>query len=116
MKTVESKAKAVATKLGGKLGHEAAFDPSMILVIIQIIQQVLAAIQACKKPPSAVTKMAESPAPFQRFKLRRIVRDQIDDPDFYAAHGDDITDAVLHVGSTVTADEASHLFAEVKEG
>lgn len=116
LKATTATANAVAQKLAGKVGNEAAFDPSTILVIIQIIQQVMAALKDCKKPASAVAKTAESPGPFQRFKLRRIVREQLDDDGFYRSHGEDIAEAVLHAGVTLTESEAKHLMAEAGGG
>lgn len=56
-----------------KVDKAVAFDPTIIMVIIQAIQMAFEALKNCKKDPVASTVVMNTPNFMQRFLLKRMV-------------------------------------------
>lgn len=56
-----------------KVDKVAAFDPTLIMVIIQLVQAAFEAFKNCKKEPVAATAVCNKPSLIERFLLKRMV-------------------------------------------
>ena len=109
--TIQEKASLIARKLE-PVDSGFGFDPAIILVIAQVVMEVIKAIQACKKPPEELPKMAQRPGVLGRWHVRRAIRAKMDDDDLRGLIGPRMVNAVLDVGMETTPDEAKAMFAE----
>lgn len=99
-------AKKVAKNYGG---GEAALDPSFILVIVDLINQIITAFKNCKKSPAEVHAEMRSPGPWQRLALRSLVRNQMGFREF-RQNGDEVMEALLKTGREVGLDDVQRVW------
>lgn len=114
MTAVEQAAQKIAnTMVGNKVDKQVAFDPAVILVIIQIIQDILTVYQDCNVTPPAALAQWKEFGLITRWRLRRIIKKNVDDSEVYETIGLQIFNAMKSYSSTATEDDAKALFAEV---
>lgn len=111
---LESVAEKVVSnyKLGDK---EAAFDPSMIFTIIDIITSLIGNFKNCKKAPAEALKAAKSPTFWEKQVARRAVRQHLGGFKAMRREGENLLEAVIKTGGDLSIKEVEGLYAEVDE-
>lgn len=112
MSLLEEKANIVAADARGE-NPTVFVDPATIFAIISVITQVVKLYQSCQKTPEAAKTAMESPNLLQRWKLRRIARQEL-----AKSHSDEhvssIVNGVLKQGKVLTPEEVAQLYKEVE--
>jgi len=87
-----------------------AIDPAFITLLMQIIMQLVASFQNCKKPPTPpeALAMAKNPTFLQKLVVRRSVINTLGRRGF-REHGESVVSALLKTGKEVTETEVAEL-------
>lgn len=91
---------------------ERSFDPATIAVIAVLINQLIQMWQNCRKTPDEVVTMTKSPTLLQKFRLRRMARQELG-TDGYNSYGDDVVHAVLDTGKELKAEDIERAYNEI---
>ena len=103
----------VATKVAGNLDGNAAFDPSIIFLIMEIITELIATLQDnCDQDPEDVPAIAARPRRIQKWVLKRTVRRTLGRR-AYRRHGSKVVSNLLKTGRKLTTSQVQDLFDEV---
>jgi len=111
--SILNKASDLIAKDFAKSNPNAAFDPSIIFVIADILVQLIDAFKACKAAPSEAAAIAKNPGLFQRVILRRKILDVVGRQTF-REHGDNLIKSFLTVGRTATGEDFVQAYEEVE--
>src|SRR3954469_6302805 len=102
MSIFDDKANAVASELVvRKVDNRVAFDPTIIFLIIGILKEIIKAFQDCKKSSTQVASSAHSIGILERFRLRRMVRQHLNDEEMHSHLGNQLFDSIIEVGKSV---------------
>jgi hypothetical protein len=109
----EQVAMKVAAKYGSLTGNkEAAFDPSIILVFADLILEFAELFKSCNKTPLQAANAARNPNLWERFLLRRYVRQNMTRREF-RDKGNEIVEALLSGGKDASEADFKELYDEV---
>lgn len=115
--TIEEKAAEVCHILQREQGvpNVKAFDPATILIIISIITQLVRLFRSgpCGHSPEEAVKTLSNPGWFAKWRMRRIIRDRIRRT-FMEDQEEQILNAILRGNETVTIDDMSIFYRDVK--
>jgi len=116
MSILENKANLVCTEMQSSgVDKTIAFDPFIILMIVQIIVSIVEFyFQHCKKTPSLTLSSMQNPGILERWHLRRIIRDHVADAEMNSFISPKLTDAYLKVAKTLTEEDVNQMFEEAK--
>ncbi len=113
MKVLEEVAKNTAIKFADMSGdREAAFDPSIILVIMEIIMQLMGNFQNCGKSPGEAVKMMKNPRRIDLLAARLAIRRQVGGKEF-RKNGEALLDAVFAQGKETTVEQVQAIYNEI---
>lgn len=114
MSVLQEVSKAAALKYADASGdREAAFDPSIIFVIMDIITELMAAFQNCKKTPSQAVNTMQNPRRIDLLAAKLATRRQIGRREF-RRNGDAILEAVFSQGKDTTVEQVEAIYAEIE--
>lgn len=106
-------ANKVANNMPRKNG-EAALDPAMIPVIIDIVSNLITLFKSCNKAPGEAMKTAKSPSRWERIALNNEIRKQTGMGFFrFRREGSDLVEAVLKTGKDMNEPDMKDLYDEV---
>jgi hypothetical protein len=91
----------------------AAFDPSIIFVIADILVQLIDAFKKCKATPPEAVAIAKNPGLFQRVMLRRKILEVVGRQTF-REHGNDLIKSFLAVAKTATSEDFTLAYEEIE--
>jgi len=92
-----------------------AFDPSVILVIIEIIMQLLDKCDFFTKHPERVNSVAQNPNFFQLWSLTKQVKSAYGDWRAYKKFGGrEVVSGLLKVGSVVSVSKVENVVGELQ--
>jgi len=105
---------SIHEKAVSNLGKQStkAFDPAMFSVILELILQLLAAFQDCRKSGQQAYEMAKNPTWLQRRLLMRKVRRELGRREWKAS-GKEVVNALLETGKQVTPQELQEAMDEL---
>ena len=107
----EAFAKQVVTKYATVIGKEnAAFDPAIILVVSQIIEQVIAMLQDCKKTPSQTLQAAKAPSVWERLVVRQQCIDVMGRREFRDNGGPELVSSIFSAASGLDVKTVEKMF------
>lgn len=109
MNLLKVKAQEVADLAASKKGLM-KLDPILIALIIQIISEIIAMWQSCRKKPEEAVDNAKNPGILTMWIVRRLVNRHLDGQEVKA----EVRAALYEVGGKLTANEVSTMYAEVK--
>ena len=90
------------------------FDPTIIFVIIELIEQILPVIiEMCEKDPKDVPRYAQAASGFAYRWLRRQCRRAVGWRDYYGFGGDKLLDAGLQTMAEMDEEVVSDLYSEI---
>lgn len=102
---------AVNYKNGDK---EAAFDPSMLFTIMDIIGNLVGMFKGCGKTAPQAIQSAKSPNFWEKQAVRRSVRQHLGGFKAMRREGENLVDAVLKTGGDLTVKDVEDLYKEVE--
>ena len=106
-------ANQVANNMPRKNG-QAALDPAMIPVIIDVVSNLVVMFKNCNKTPGEAVKSSKNPSRWERAALNNAVRKQLGMGFFrFRREGDDLVEAVLKTGASATEPDMKDLYDEV---
>jgi len=115
MGLLETKAQAIAADMAADDKVKTyALDPMSILTIVSVLVQVVEFIYECYKDHQQTAQVMQNPGIMARWRLRRIIRDQVNDSQDRRDIRNRLFRSTLNVGKTVTAQEAEQLHAEAQ--
>jgi hypothetical protein len=88
-----------------------SFDPATIAVIATLIIQVVQLWRNCHKTPVEVVEASKNPTRLQKFKLRRMARQELGNS--YNEYGDSVVNAILEAGKEVTEEDIEGVSNEI---
>lgn len=110
--TAELFSKKVIEKYSVLTGKEnAALDPAIILVVMQIVQEVIALLQNCRKTPADAIKSAKNPSLWERLVVRNTAIDTLGRREFRDNGGSELVSSILSAGASLEVKEAEQLFS-----
>lgn len=113
MSKLDDMAVKVAKNMPGK--SNAALDPAMIPVIIDIVANLVTLFKGCNKTPGEAVKASQNPSRWEHAALRSSVRKQLGMGFFkFRREGDDLMEAVLKTGKSMSEPDMSELYDEVE--
>lgn len=111
MTIIEKKAQEVATGMTDRgLPNALTFNPEMISTIIGIITDVVSSFKGCKKQPTQALSAMQDPAFFERFALRRKIRNHINDGEMYGHVNSHMASTLLAMGTTLTLEDVTAMY------
>lgn len=117
MGIIQEKANAIAAGMEeNNVERRLAFDIAMISTIIGIIQNVIQIFQQCKQTSQQAAVSMRSGGVLERWRLRRVIRAHINDPEMDDHVGSQLFGSALHVSSTLKDEEVSQMYDEVNQG
>jgi hypothetical protein len=103
----------VAKNMPGR--GEAALDPAMIPVIIDIVGNLVTLFKQCNKTSGEAVKSAKNPSLWEKVALKQTVRKQLGMGFFkFRREGDDLVEAVMKTGKGMTENDMNELYDEVE--
>jgi hypothetical protein len=106
-------AHGVAVHYGELSGDtQAAFDPSMILVIIELAGTIFELFQDCGKTEEEALSAIREPSRWEGLMLRIHVRRSLGRKD-YRRHGRQMVEALKKQGSDMDAIDVQRIYAEI---
>lgn len=90
----------------------AAFDPSSILAIMEIIAQLLEQCRA-RRTPAQLVEATKSPGLLERLSVRRTVRANLSANE-WRSHGPRLVESLIAKGATATLEEMEAVLDEVE--
>ena len=110
--TLNEAANVVSTDLESEgVPKLTAFDPSMILLIISTIIELLS---NCKKPAPKMVDSAKSPSFLDRWAVKRAVKLTLDDKESFKTYGKQMVNSILSNGANLTETQMSSLMEEAQ--
>jgi hypothetical protein len=91
---------------------QAAFDPSMILVIIELASTIFELFESCEKDESEALRSINEPSRWEKLVLRMRVRRALGRREF-RRHGHQMVQALLKQGKDMTAKDVQGIYAEI---
>lgn len=96
----------------GEKNPNSAFDPTIILVIAEMVADLIATLQdRCRQSAHSATRIVRSPSWLQRRYLRRSIYFRLGRRG-YRQYGRDVYYSLLETGQTVTASEMEGAYEE----
>ena len=92
-------------------GPNAALDPATLQAFIELILQVIQAIKNCRATPPDAAIMVSRPTMWQKMVVRQTVRRNMSFRE-YRDSGEQVVDALLKTGKTVSQSEIEQLLLE----
>ncbi len=89
-----------------------AIDPASIASFLELIQQLIAALQDCRKDPEEAVNMVKRPTRWQKRIVIRKVRRELGRRQ-YRAHGRNVVLSLLEAGKETTAEEMRAAYDDV---
>lgn len=96
--------------LAGK-NPNAAFDPAMIFVIIEVIMELLGSFENCGQSPEEAAAISKNPSRLQVRVVKRITRREMGRR-AYRANGRDVVESILYAGKGTSAEEIREAYRE----
>lgn len=114
MKEIENQANQIAGMIVDDGEDEAVFfDLATILLIISIITAVYRLWKECNKKPLEALAEAKNPGIVARWRLRRLVRQNVDDEEFNNRYARKITNNILKYGLSLNEEKIKLSYMEV---
>ncbi len=115
MSMIEDKANKVAGELENQnVEHKVAFDPFLILAIVNTLLAVINSFMACRANHKDALEVIRSPRIRDRWHLRRIIRKQIANDELEGKVGKELLQGVVTVGQGLTEAELEEMFKEAE--
>lgn len=106
-------ANQVANNMPKKNG-EAALDPAMIPVIIDIVSNLISLYKGCNRSPGEAVRSAKAPSGWDRVVLNQTIRKQLGMGFFrFRREGAELVEAVMKTGKSFTETDMKELYDEV---
>lgn len=90
-----------------------AIDPASIAVFLELIMQLIAAFQDCRKEPEEAVSMVNSPSRWQKRVMNRRVRREVGRRG-WRDHGRDIVVSLLKTGRETSVREMKAAYEDVE--
>lgn len=114
MSKLDDMAMKVAKNMPGKNGVEAAIDPAMISVIIDIVANLVSLFKSCNKTPGEALKASKNPSRWEKVALNQTIRKQLNVGFFrFRREGNEMVEAVMKTGKDMTEPDVKELYEEV---
>jgi Tfp pilus assembly protein PilV len=117
MGMIEDKAKLVVEDMArNDAKHkEPMLAITVIGIIIGIIADVVQTYLACKQSSQQAAMSMRSGGIVERFRLRRAIRQHLDDPEMHGYVAEDMFHSTLSVAEQLKDEEVSQMYAEVSK-
>jgi len=117
MSIIEEKARAIANDMAGDEPVKVyAIDPFTITTIATVLIEVVKAVYQCYQNREQVANAMQNPGLMERWRLRRIIRDKVDDEEAHGVLGGRMFRSALKVARSVTPEEVEQMHAEATSG
>ncbi len=114
MSIFEQKAQQIAQGASDKEEvSQVALDPFTIGVIVQILIQAVKLYMECRKNSQETAEAMRSPGVLDRWRLRRLVRENLDHDEAHDLLAGPLFRSTLRVASDVTDEDVGQMYAEV---
>lgn len=91
-----------------------AIDPFTIGIIVNVITELVKLYMQCRKTPQDTAASMQDPGLIERWRLRRVIRQHVDDDEAHAHLGGNLFKSTLNVAKSVSEVEVEAMFEEVK--
>lgn len=91
-------------------GKVTSFDPTIILMIVAAVVELIKMWQECRKDPEEALDSAQRPGILTRWIVRRVLRRNLGKK--YDEFGDDVKEALLEVARDTNIDEMKQMYDE----
>ena len=113
MSIIEEKANSVAAALEQKnVEHRVAFDPLMILTIVEVIVFLVKLYKKGNKTAQEAHQSMQSLGLVERWHLRRAIRIHLNDQEMHDHIGDKLFDGLAETAAGATEDDVSKAFEQ----
>lgn len=109
---INQAAEAVASKMPKHAGNS-EFDPTIILVIIQVITTVIENCKNVQKKPEEIVNIGKNPGPLQKLYVKLLVKNLLDTRQNFKEYGDDIITGVFEAAKNAKVEEVKALVKDV---
>jgi hypothetical protein len=114
MDIFESKAQLIAAEMEkAQVEKHIVIDVMMVITIVKVIAAAVQMYKNCQTPPATAADSMRSGGLLERWRLRKVIRAQIDDEEMHAHVGVRMLGSILHVSSTLTDSEVEQMYKEV---
>jgi len=113
MGVIEDKASLIAADMSTSESiKKYAFDPMTVITVVSVLVQVVELLYGCYKDHHQVSQVMQNPGLIERWRLRRVIKEQIGDDEAHAVLGNRMFKSMLNVSKSVTAEEAEAMHNE----
>jgi hypothetical protein len=88
-------------------------DPFTISIIVTVITEIIKLYMSCKKTPQATALSMQAPSLVERWRLRRVIRQHIDDDEAHKAFGGHLFGSMLSTVKNIEEKDVQAMFDEV---
>lgn len=114
MSKLDSIAQDIAESVANASGDtQAAFDPTFILVIAELLVPLIEALQECFADVNVGVEAIRNPRGVHRLAVRMKVIGQMGRREFRRNRGREIVQAIVDKGTTLTKEDLQELYDEV---
>lgn len=111
---LEDKAQQIALEMEkAQVEKHIVVDVVMVMTIIKIIVHVIKIYQACEKPPAAAAASMRQGGILERWRLRKVIRAEVDDDEMHAHIGPRMLSSILHVSTQLSDLDVEKMYEEV---
>lgn len=114
MSTIHEKSAVVSSKLEKKVEQRVALDPFVLYIIYQIIVSIIQIYMNCNLSSKQAVSSMSKLGILERWRLRRIIRHYINDPEMHDYIGSNLFNSLEELGANVTEEEVTKMFEEAK--
>lgn len=116
MSVIQDKANAIAADMAkNNVEQRVALDPMVVITIIGIVVDVIKTLVECYINHKQAQERLANPGVLEKWRLRRIVRQHLNDDEMNNYVGANIVQSSINVGKTLTDDEVQSMYSEVQE-
>jgi len=116
MSIIQEKANAIAADMAkNEVEHHVALDPQLIVDIIGVVVGVIQILMQCFMTPKQAQLRMANPGVVEKWRLRRVVRSQLDDDEMNNYVGAKIVQSSINVSKSLTIEEVTAMYEEVQQ-
>jgi|SRR5579859_2022741 len=113
---IEQKANQIAADMEKNgVQYEIVVDIMLVLTIISIIVGLIQVYQNCKKTPAQAHQSMIKPGVLEKWRLRKIAKAKIDDPEMYDHINIKLINSIINVGKTLTIEDVQKMYQEADQ-
>lgn len=115
MSILEKKANEIANEMAKDEKIKSyAIDPFTISIIVSILTELIKLYISCRKSSKEAAETMRNPGLIQRWRLKRLIRNHLDDEEVHHILHKDLFQATLKIANEVTDEEVKEIYEEVK--